>query len=152
MSFNKIQPTPLARSRTKSMPKGMPILSELDMERLKRCARVSGASSEQRTLVEELEGTAMLLDAAEVPTDVVMVNTRIECTAVASGEAHQWTLVYPDEADYERGCISVLSPTGFALLGARVGQKVECRPPSGVPVQYIIKRILFRPEQLALAD
>ncbi|QIE27294.1 Regulator of nucleoside diphosphate kinase (plasmid) [Caballeronia sp. SBC1] len=127
----------------------MPILSELDMERLKRCARVSGASSEQRTLVEELEETAMLLDAAEVPADVVMVNTRIECTEVASGHAHQWTLVYPDEADYERGCISVLSPAGFALLGARVGQIVECRPPSGVPVQYIVQRILFRPEQFS---
>jgi regulator of nucleoside diphosphate kinase len=145
MSFDKYQPSTLARSRTKSMP----ILSELDMERLKRCARVSGASSEQRTLVEELEDTAMLLDAAEVPPDVVMVNTRIECTAIASGHAHQWTLVYPDEADYERGCVSVLSPAGFALLGARVGQIVECRPPSGVPVQYIVKRILFRPEQFS---
>jgi regulator of nucleoside diphosphate kinase len=145
MSFNKLQPSTLARSRTQ----GMPILSELDMERLKRCARVSGASSEQRTLVEALEDTAMLLDAAEVPTDVVMVNTRIECTALASGHAHQWTLVYPDEADYERGCLSVLSPAGFALLGARVGQTVECRPPSGVPIQYIVKRILFRPEQLS---
>jgi regulator of nucleoside diphosphate kinase len=145
MSFNKLQPSTLARSRTQ----GMPILSELDMERLKRCARVSGASSEQRTLVEALEDTAMLLDAAEVPTDVVMVNTRIECTALASGHAHQWTRVYPDEADYERGCLSVLSPAGFALLGARVGQTVECRPPSGVPIQYIVKRILFRPEQLS---
>jgi regulator of nucleoside diphosphate kinase len=77
------------------------------------------------------------------------VNTRIECTALASGNAHQWTLVYPDEADYERGCLSVLSPAGFALLGARVGQTVECRPPSGVPIQYIVKRILFRPEQLS---
>ena len=145
MSFDKFQPSTLARPRAK----GMPILSELDMERLKRCARVSGASFEQRTLVEELEDTAMLLDAAEVPTDVVMVNTRIECTAVASGHAHQWTLVYPDEADYERGCMSVLSPAGFALLGARVGQIVECRPPSGVLVQYVVKRILFRPEQIS---
>jgi regulator of nucleoside diphosphate kinase len=145
MSFDKFQPSTLAKPRAK----GMPILSALDMERLKRCARVSGASSEQRTLVEELEVTAMLLDAAEVPTDVVMVNTRIECTAVASGHAHQWTLVYPDEADYERGCMSVLSPAGFALLGARVGQIVECRPPSGVLVQYVVKRILFRPEQVS---
>ena len=145
MSFDKFQPSTAARSKTA----GMPILSELDMERLKRCARVPGASSEQRTLVEELEGAAMLLDAAEVPSDVVMVNTRIECVAVAGGQAHQWTLVYPDEADYERGFISVLSPAGFALLGARVGQMVECRPPSGLLVQYVVKRILFRPEQLA---
>lgn len=144
MSFEKIRASTLARSRTE----GMPILSELDMERLKRCARMS-ASSEQRELVEELEGTAMLLDAAEVPADVVMVNTRIECVAVAGGQAHQWTLVYPDEADYERGFMSVLSPAGLALLGARVGQMVECRPPSGVPVQYMVKRILFRPEQVS---
>jgi regulator of nucleoside diphosphate kinase len=145
MSFNKLQSSALAKSRTA----GMPILSELDMERLKRCARMPGASSEQRTLVEELEGTAMLLDAAEVPLDVVMVNTRIECVAVAGGHAHQWTLVYPAEADYEQGFMSVLSPAGLALLGARVGQVVECRPPSGVPIQYIVKRILFRPEQLS---
>jgi regulator of nucleoside diphosphate kinase len=79
-----------------------------------------------------------------------MVNTKIECVAVAGGHAHQWTLVYPDEADYERGFMSVLSPAGLALLGARVGQMVEFRPPSGVPIQYIVKRILFRPELAAL--
>ena len=146
MSFDKFHASTLSGARIE----GMPILSELDMERLKRCARMSGASSEQRTLVEELEGTAMLLDAAEVPLDVVMVNTKIECVAVAGGHAHQWTLVYPDEADYERGFMSVLSPAGLALLGARVGQMVEFRPPSGVPIQYVVKRILFRPELAVL--
>lgn len=40
-------------------------------------------------------------------------------------------LVYPDEADSRRGCVSVLTPIGAALIGLSVGQTIEWRDRRG---------------------
>lgn len=145
MSLAKSYASTFMRPRTERVP----ILSELDMNQLRGCARSPTASAQQRELIEELEAIAVLVDSAKVPPDVVTMNTTIECIAVGGTNAHLWTLVYPNDADYQRGRISVLSPAGLALLGARCGQTVVCLPPSGVPVQYLISRILFQPERSA---
>ena len=88
---------------------------------------------------------AVFVDSAEVPPDVVTLNTTLECVDIG-GDVYRWTLVYPDEAHYQRGSISVLSPAGIALLGARCGQTVDCRAPSGALTQYLIRRIVQQPE------
>jgi regulator of nucleoside diphosphate kinase len=38
------------------------------------------------------------------------------------------------------------------LLGARCGQTVDCRAPSGALIRYAIKRIVFQPEHARMAD
>jgi regulator of nucleoside diphosphate kinase len=86
-------------------------------------------SAQQRALLEELEAMAVFVDSADVPPDVITLNTTLECVDVG-GDVYRWTLVYPDEADYQRGRISVLSPAGIALPGARCGYIVDCRAPS----------------------
>ena len=91
------------------------ILSETDIERLKRCRYLNIASPQQRALLEELEAMAVFVDSADVPADVITLNTTLECVNVG-GDVYRWTLVYPDKADYQRGRISVLSPAGIALL------------------------------------
>ncbi|WP_243460800.1 GreA/GreB family elongation factor [Paraburkholderia largidicola] len=96
--------------------------------------------------MEALESTAVVVDHTEIPPDVVTMNTTVQCTTVDGAHAHTWTLVYPDEEDYLRGRLSVLSPTGIALFGARRGQTVVCRPPRGVPIRYVIREILLEPE------
>jgi regulator of nucleoside diphosphate kinase len=123
-----------------------PILSEPDMDRLRACVLLPTVSAQQRALVEALESTAVVVDHTEIPPDVVTMNTTVQCTTVDGAHAHTWTLVYPGEADYLRGRLSVLSPAGIALLGARCGQTVVCRPPRGVPIQYVISEILLQPE------
>ncbi|BFG80049.1 GreA/GreB family elongation factor [Paraburkholderia terrae] len=128
----------------------VPILSQVDMERLS--AQLSTASPQQRALVEALEATAVLVDPTGIPPDVVTMNTTVECTTVGGADVYRWTLVYPEEADYQFGRLSVLSPAGFALLGARSGQTVVCHPPSGIPVHFVIRRILSQPESRRLRD
>lgn len=128
----------------------VPILSQVDMERLS--AQLSAASPQQRALVEALEAIALLVDPSEIPPDVVTMNTTVECTTEGGAEVYQWTLVYPEDADYQRGRLSALSPAGIALLGARCGQTVVCRPPSGVPVRYVIRRLLSQPESRHLSN
>ncbi|SEF13462.1 regulator of nucleoside diphosphate kinase [Burkholderia sp. WP9] len=100
-------------------------------------------SAQQRAWVETLESTAVIVDPAEIPPHVVTMNTTVECTTVDRADAYQWTLVYPDEADYLRGRLSVLSLAGIVLLGARCGQTVVCRPPGDVPIHYFVSEILL---------
>lgn len=127
------------------------ILSETDIARLKRCGYLNTASPQQRALLEELEAAAVFVDFADVPPDVITLNTTLECVDVG-GDVYRWTLVYPDEADYQRGRISVLSPAGIALLGARCGHIVDCRAPSGTLTRYLISRIVQQPESSRMTD
>lgn len=127
------------------------ILSESDLVRLKGTC-LPAASSQQRTLLEKIEAMAVLVAPAEIPPDVVTMNTTIECMRIGGIDVHEWTLVYPDEAHYQQGRISVLSPAGIALFGARCGQTVSFRPPSGVLFRYLIRRILSQPESCHLTN
>ena len=94
---------------------------------------------------------AVFVDSADVPPDVITLNTTLECVDVG-GDVYRWTLVYPDEADYQRGRISVLSPAGIALLGARCGHIVDCRTPRGSLTRYLISRIVQQPESSRMTD
>jgi regulator of nucleoside diphosphate kinase len=127
------------------------ILSETDIARLKRGGYLITASAQQRALLEELEAMAVFVDSADVPPDVITLNTTLECVDVG-GDVYRWTLVYPDEADYQQGRISVLSPAGIALLGARCGYIVDCRAPSGSLTRYLISRIVQQPESSRTTD
>lgn len=61
---------------------------------------------------------------------------------VDSGETRCFTLLGPDEADYAKGSVSVLSPMGQALLGKEVGDEVVVNAPRG-RLNYEITDIAF---------
>jgi regulator of nucleoside diphosphate kinase len=50
---------------------------------------------------------------------------------MATGEADTYILVYPGEASFEDGKLSVLAPLGSAIMGERVGDVVRVRAPAG---------------------
>ena len=60
-----------------------------------------------------------------------------------SGETKEFTLLGPDEADYTKGTISVLSPVGRALLGKEEGDEVVVDAPRG-KINYEIVSVVFR--------
>lgn len=127
------------------------IVSEGDLAQLKAYLSLPTMTPHQRAMVETLETTAVLVSPEQIPPDVVTMNTNLECTVIDSANTYRWTLVYPDKADCLMGRLSVFSPAGMALLGARCGQTVVCRPPSGVQILYVIKAILQQPESRYLA-
>jgi transcription elongation factor GreA len=59
----------------------------------------------------------------------------------ADGKVHEWKLVGSTEADLSRGMLSVESPIGIALRGARVGEQVVVETPGGTR-KYRIEEIL----------
>lgn len=87
---------------------------------------------------------AVILDAGQIAPDVVTMSSRVR---LRDGR-HRWTmtLVFPEAAEPEEGRISVLAPLGAAILGCRVGQRVEFRVPNGQVRSCEILSVLYQPE------
>ncbi|MGO4331508.1 nucleoside diphosphate kinase regulator [Cupriavidus sp. 2TAF22] len=120
-------------------------LTELDVTRLERIASRAGAAP----LVEMLDGIlerAAIVPAEAIPKDVVTMNSSLTCALEGEATPRNWTLVYPDTADFEAGRLSVLSPVGQALLGARSGQTVSYRLPDGREQKVTVVELSFQPE------
>jgi transcription elongation factor GreA len=73
-------------------------------------------------------------DVIEVPTatDVVQHGSTVGYTDVATKREQKFTLVAPYDAKPAEGTLSITSPVAKALLGHRVGDKVEVQTPNGV--------------------
>ena len=124
-------------------------VTEFDLQRLSNL--LNGARSWNKKdrdyltkLEEELEW-AQILAPQEIPGDVVTMNSQARVRDLNSNEEMVFTLVFPAEADYERGRLSVLAPIGTALLGYRAGDMVEWDVPGGVR-RLRIEQVLYQPE------
>jgi len=82
---------------------------------------------------------------AEMPADVVTMNSRVRLTDLDSGAELVYTLVFPPDADFKAGRISVLAPIGTALLGERVGAEIQWEVPAGIR-RLRIEELLYQPE------
>ena len=109
-------------------------------------AQESGAEFRDylHALESELE-QATSVEAADVPGDVVTMNSTVELSDLSSGEEETYTLVYPQQASAIDGRLSVLAPLGTAILGTRVGDEIEVATPSGRR-RVRIEKIHFQPE------
>ncbi len=87
---------------------------------------------------------ARVLPRAEIPRDVVTMNSTVRLRDLETGEDETYTLVYPDDADIEANKISVLAPVGTALRGYRAGDIVEGPVPAGA-ARLRVEEVLFQP-------
>lgn len=120
-------------------------LTELDVTRLEAIAARAGAG-QLDDMLDAVLSRAAIVPADDIPSDVVTMNSNILCKLEGESESRKWTLVYPDAADFEAGRLSVLSPVGQALLGARAGQTVSYRLPNGREQHVTIESVDFQPE------
>lgn len=81
-------------------------------------------------LFDELDAATVVADA-ELPGDVVAMGTIVTFCDLELGHESTVTVVYPDESDPARGRVSVLAPVGAALIGLRVGERIEWPLPNG---------------------
>ena len=123
-------------------------ITESDMSRLRLLidSAHSGNDLDRPYLVvlaSELD-QAVVLSHDDIAPDVVTMNSRVR---LRDGR-RTWimTLVFPELADPEEGTISVLAPLGAAVLGCRVGQRVEFKVPDGETRSCDILSVLYQPE------
>lgn len=91
------------------------------------------------------------IDVKTMPVDRVGFGSRVQVEDVESGESHDFTLVAGDFMDLEAGHISIASPIGNGLMGARKGEEVEVQLPRGSRA-FKVKDLQTLPQQLGLAE
>jgi regulator of nucleoside diphosphate kinase len=95
-------------------------------------------------LKEELN-RAQRLPSEKIPPDVVTMNSQVRVLEQKSGSEMEVTIVYPHEADFNAGKLSVLLPLGTAILGSREGDEVTWSAPSRKFI-YRIQQVMYQPE------
>jgi len=124
-------------------------ITEFDKKRLEELIAVAQDFGKQsrkdlKDLVGEL-ARAKVVPSKSVPPDVVTMNSKVVLRDVDTSEEMTYALVFPQDADIDRGSISVLAPVGTAILGYRQGDIVEWRVPAGIR-RISIEKILYQPE------
>lgn len=74
---------------------------------------------------------ADVIDPDDVPKNQATFASTVVLENINTGENVQYQLVGPDESDVEKGCISVSSPLGKAILGKRPGEEISLDTPGG---------------------
>jgi len=113
-------------------------LTLLDHARLRKLATTAPA-------LQDLLDQVDLVESHDVAPDVVTMNSRVLLADDASRAPRALTLCYPQDAQQAPDCISVLSPAGTSLLGARVGTTVRWHSPAGTRAARIVG-LPFQPE------
>ncbi len=85
--------------------------------------------------IAKLEATlsqARIIDGSKIDTSKVQILNRVTLRNLATGKEVVYTLVSENEANLKEGKLSTSTPIGKALLGKKVGDKVEVTVPAGV--------------------
>ncbi len=118
-------------------------VTDIDLQRLARL--ITNQDSEAADVLDAELARADVVPQNEIAGDVVTLNSEVSYEDLATGLRRQVRIVYPQEADPDRGWVSVLAPLGSALLGLRVGQTIDWHMPNGVR-RLLIVAVPYQPE------
>lgn len=90
--------------------------------------------------LEKMMATARIMKESEVDTSKVTVLTRVTIKNLKVKREVTYQLVSESVANLKEKKLSVSSPIGKALLGKKIGDKVEVQTPGGV-IPFEIKNI-----------
>lgn len=123
-------------------------ISSLDAARLEKMLDALGNKPipNKEELEAELE-RANIVEPAEMPPDVVTMNSTVIFRMESSNTEFALTLVYPNDMDDGTGKISVLAPVGSALLGLREGDQISWPKPGGGLLKVRILKVVYQPER-----
>ncbi len=121
------------------------ILSRFDRERLESLLYSVGERPDLDALREELE-RAEIVEPADVPANVVTMNSRVRFVDESTKKESEVTLVFPNQADADSRRISVLAPIGSALLGLAVGATIDWPLPGSRTRKLRVVAVTYQPE------
>ena len=124
-------------------------ITEFDYNRLSglidRARERNGDDREYLNKLETELDRAEIVDPKDIRADVVTMRSKVRLKDLVSGESNTYSLVFPTEANFAEGKISVLAPIGTAILGYKRGDTIEWPVPSGLR-KLKIEEILYQPE------
>lgn len=95
-------------------------------------------------LRRKLEG-AVVVPSEDIPYHVITMHSQFRLQDLDTGAAKEYTLVYPYEADFREGKLSILAPVGTALLGSQDLDVVEVAVPAGNK-RFRVGAVFYQPE------
>ena len=101
---------------------------------------------------EDFENLELELDRAKiisddiVPPDLVTMNSKVKFLNIQDNKEMIITIVYPSDANFSEGKVSVLASLGSALIGLRVGQEINWMFPDGKTKTLRILEVIYQPE------
>ena len=85
--------------------------------------------------LSRLEGVlnrARIIDRSQFPPDQVHILSKVKIKNVKTKKVFDYLLVSPEESDFQEGKISVTSPVGKGLMGAKTGEVIKVKAPAGL--------------------
>jgi transcription elongation factor GreA len=82
--------------------------------------------------IEDTLSRARVIDTSKMPADEIHLLSTVKIKNLKTNKIVEYTLVSPEEADFQEGKISVTSPVGQGLMGAKLGDKVQVKAPAGL--------------------
>ncbi len=121
------------------------VITRTDLDRLRWMLASSARrdSDAAEALAGEID-RADVVEATQLPPDVVSMNSTVRLCEQSSGREYELTLVYP--GDTGENCVSVLAPVGSALLGLAVGREIEWPLPGGQTARVKVLGLSYQPE------
>ena len=107
-------------------------------------AEYSSAKEKQSFIegrIQELEAKlslAEVIDPTKQKGSKVMFGATVRVVDVDTGKETTYALVGPDEANLEKGLISVTSPLGRALIGKEEGDEASFNAPGGTRTYEVL--------------
>ncbi|MEA9356413.1 nucleoside diphosphate kinase regulator [Bacteriovorax sp. PP10] len=105
------------------------LLTERDYLRIRHILSTQN-SDDFENLEIEIE-RAKIIEEKEIPSDLVRMNTTVRFMTLQDEKEMKLTLVFPEDANFSEGKISILAPLGSALIGLRVNQEINWMFPDG---------------------
>lgn len=128
------------------------VVTELDAARLERLLDQKAASREVGKPLNERLDAARIVAGRQVAPDVVTMNSLVRLIDLATSEESEVRLVYPADLAAGPQRVSVVSPLGQVLLGARSGEVVAAALPGGGYKEYRVTQLVFQPEAAGIFD
>lgn len=81
--------------------------------------------------LEDAIANARVIDESKIDLDKVQILNKVKIKNAANNTVMEYTIVAESEANLKEGKLSIGTPIAKALLGKKVGEKVEVQIPSG---------------------
>ena len=119
-------------------------ITDLDHQRLS--SLLSQVDDDTALALEDELGRAHIIAQADIPKDIVTMNSTVQFLDLSSEQKTTVTLVYPQDANADDNKISILAPVGAALLGLSIGQTIDWKMPNGQTKQLKVTDVIYQPE------
>ena len=122
-------------------------ITATDLSRIEKLLATLPKTSPVRLALETELDRADVHESAEIPANVVTMNSTVRFAINGTDEHFMLTLVYPKDVQDNGQTISILAPAGSAMLGLKVGDAISWPGANGKPLEVRIDEITYQPER-----